>query len=117
MDHNVEAIAKVCHEANRAFCETIGDWSQKEWEVAEDWQRNSAIAGVRTMLDGTARSPREQHEAWCRDKVAAGWVHGEKKDPNAKTHPCLVDYDKLPREQRLKDHLFRAVVEALTADA
>jgi len=27
-------IAKVCHEANRAYCESIGDNSQLSWEDA-----------------------------------------------------------------------------------
>jgi hypothetical protein len=43
-----------------------------------------------------------------------GWVYGETKDPVAKTHPCLVAYNDLPIEQQVKDHLFRAVVKALT---
>lgn len=30
-----------------------------------------------------------------------------------KTHPCLVEYENLPPEQRAKDHLFKAIVDAL----
>jgi hypothetical protein len=36
-------IAKVCHEANRAYCQTISDNSQLPWEQAKEWQRASAI--------------------------------------------------------------------------
>ncbi len=36
---NAETIAKVCHEANRAYCQTIGDNSQLAWEQAEEWQQ------------------------------------------------------------------------------
>jgi len=32
------------------------------------------------------------------------------KDAKAKTHPCMVDYDQLPAEQRRKDELFGAAV-------
>jgi hypothetical protein len=39
-------IAQVCHEANRAWCEVNGDTSQKPWNEAEQWQRDSAIKGV-----------------------------------------------------------------------
>lgn len=29
-----------------------------------------------------------------------------------RTHPCMVPYDQLPQEQRVKDHLFGAAVRA-----
>jgi hypothetical protein len=29
-------IAKVCHETNRAYCETLGDNSQPPWEEAPE---------------------------------------------------------------------------------
>ncbi len=43
----IESIAKICHEANRAYCATIGDASQLPWEESPDWQRQSAINGVK----------------------------------------------------------------------
>ena len=46
-------------------------------------------------------------------KVADGWTHGEVKDVEAKTHPCLVPFSALPVEQQAKDFIFRAVVHAL----
>ena len=111
----VEDIARVVHEANRAYCETLGDTSQLPWDAAAGWQRESAIAGIRAVADGLATSAEEQHEAWCTIKVREGWVYGTTKDPVAKTHPCLVPYDKLPLAQQVKDHLFRAIVTTLLA--
>lgn len=106
-------IAKMTHEVNRVYCESIGDFSQVPWGSAADWQRESAIQGVHETLSGKAKSPEEQHEAWRQMKVEQGWVYGNVKDAAAKTHPCMVDYHALPVEQRRKDHLFRAVVLAL----
>lgn len=40
------SIAKICHQANKAWCEVTGDNSQKDWDEAEEWQRESAIKGV-----------------------------------------------------------------------
>lgn len=108
---NIEDIAMVCHEANKAYCETLGDNSQLPWNDAYGWQRDSAIKGVQFAMNGS--TPQSQHEAWCRDKEADGWKYGDVKDAEAKTHPCLVPYHKLPVEQQKKDALFRAVVEAL----
>lgn len=110
-DEKVTAIARVCHEANRAWCEIHGDTSQFAWEEAEAWQRESAIKGVATALAGA--TPEEQHEAWCTDKRHEGWSHGPVKDPEARTHPCLVAYEKLPPMQRCKDALFGSVVQGL----
>lgn len=114
-DHSVEAIARACHEANRAICETYGDQSQKPWGAAEGWQRDSAIKGVRFALDNPTAPPSAQHDAWTADKIADGWVYGAVKDADAKTHPCLVSYDDLPPEQRVKDGVFKAIVNALAA--
>jgi hypothetical protein len=46
-------------------------------------------------------------------KIGDGWSYGKFKDPVARKHPCLVSYDLLPQEQKMKDHLFLAVVKAL----
>jgi hypothetical protein len=106
-------IARVTHEANRALCITIGDDSQKPWDEAEEWQRESAIAGVLYALENPDVTPIEQHEAWQRHKKADGWKYGPTKNADLKEHPCLVPYDQLPPEQQKKDALFRAVVLSL----
>ena len=111
----IEEIAKVTHEVNRAYCAAIGDHSQVAWEDAPDWQKESAIKGVEAVLNGEANSPEEQHQCWATQKIADGWVWGEVKDAEAKTHPCLVPYDQLPPEQQVKDHLFRSVIAALSS--
>lgn len=108
----IERIAAAAHEANRIFCEAHGDTSQQSWHVAPKWQQQSAIRGVSVALGGA--TPAQQHEAWMRDKLADGWVFGPIKDPEAKTHPCLVPYEELPEMQRRKDALYIAVVKAMS---
>lgn len=106
-------IARVCHEANRALCVTQADFSQPAWEAAPNWQRESAINGVRHATDNPNAKPSDSHESWLAEKRAAGWNYGPVKDPEKKEHPCVVPYDELPEEQKLKDVLFLAVVRAL----
>lgn len=110
---NVDPIAKVCHEVNRAYCQSLGDNSQSTWEDAPDWQKDSIRAGVRAILKNPATTPEQSHEGWLATKEAEGWVYGEVKDPVAKTHPCFLPYSELPPEQRLKDDLFGAVVRSM----
>lgn len=109
----LEQVARVCHEANRAYCTTTGDLSQPAWDDAPDWQKESAIAGVAAIVDGRVTRPEDSHASWAAQKVADGWVYGPAKDPVAKTHPCLVAYEELPAEQRAKDYLFLAVAMTL----
>jgi hypothetical protein len=106
-------IARVCHEANRAYCFGIGDESQVPWLNAPQWQKDSAIVGVTKAIAGA--TPQQLHESWLAQKVADGWVYGQTKNADAKppTHPCMVPYAELPEEQQRKDALFQAVVTAL----
>lgn len=110
-ERSVRQIAGVCHEANRQWCRSHGDDSQPSWDDAPDWQVTSVVAGVKAALAGA--SPRQGHEGWCEHKRADGWIHGPVKDPDSKTHPCLVPYNDLPPEQRAKNALFHAIVGAL----
>lgn len=107
-------IAQVCHEANRAYCFVTGDASQKSWEEAEQWQRDSAVKGVEFAIANPSAPPSAQHESWVAQKVADGWKYGPVKDPEKKEHPCIIPYDGLPEFQQRKDSLFRAVVAALS---
>ncbi len=112
MDY-IELIARVCHEANRAYCESIGDMSQRQWYDADQWQRDSAIMGVKFRMENPQAGQSAQHDAWCQQKINDGWTYDEIKDANRKTHPCLVSYDQLPILQQRKDALFQSIVDAL----
>lgn len=100
-------VAMMCHEANRTFCLWLGDDSQVGWNAAPEWQKESAVAGVRFVYLNRDAPASANHDSWMAQKVADGWVYGEVKDADAKTHPCIVPYDELPREQQFKDALFR----------
>jgi len=104
-------IAKICHQANKAYCEIIGDSSQPDWEDAPDWQRESALDGVRFHL-GSNTTPEMSHENWMKLKEADGWAWGPEKDPEKKAHPCMVPFCELPVEQQMKDKLFHSIVQA-----
>lgn len=109
----VEQIAEVCHEANRAYCKSIGDNSQPTWEDAPDWQKKSAVTGVKYHLDNPNSKPEDSHNSWLKEKEADGWKYGEVKNPETKEHPCYVPYEQLPIEQQKKDYLFLGIVRAL----
>lgn len=107
------SIARVCHEMNRKYCEeALGDYSQPAWEVAPLWQKDSALMGVDLHMRNDV-GPEASHESWLQQKMQTGWVWGPVKDPEKLTHPCIVPFSQLPKEQQAKDVIFRAVVHAL----
>lgn len=110
---DIEMIARIAHEINRAYCEALGDHTQLSWEDAPDWQRSSAMDGVAYHLQNTGVTPEQSHENWLMRKWTEGWVYGPVKDAEKKTHPCCVPYEQLPKSQQVKDYLFRAVVNLL----
>jgi hypothetical protein len=116
----VEDIARICHEANRVYCESIGDTSQPHWEDAPDWQKQSAVAGVNAYLEASSSNSRtteelceQSHIGWLEMKLRDGWTYGPVKDADRKVHPCMLPYKSLPREQKKKDHIFTAICRAL----
>jgi hypothetical protein len=106
-------IAKVAHAVNRAYCLALGDDSQPKWADAPDWQKESAINGVTFHALYPNADPSQSHENWMKEKEEAGWKYGPVKDPEKKEHPCMVPYEELPLEQRVKDYLFKAVVDEM----
>lgn len=112
---HLELAARTAHEANRHYCALIGDPTQRPWDEAAEWQRESARKGVQGVLDGNG--PGDSHRSWLAEKEATGWIFGPVKDEAAKQHPCMVSFDKLSPEQQFKDHLFVFVVQGVLAAA
>lgn len=111
----VERIAFITHEVNRALCEVTGDDSQPAWGEAPDWVKESVINGIikaanHTAATGRQLSPEENHNNWMSHKLREGWRYGPVKDSDAKVHPCLLPWNELPRDDRLKDVLFGGIV-------
>lgn len=113
MNKDVEYIAKVAHEVNRAYCTSMSDFSQLPWEQAPEWQKISAINGVKHHVANPDTTPEQSHEVWLAEKKATGWKYGPVKDAEKKEHPCFLPYAELRPVDKAKDYLFRAVVKQL----
>lgn len=110
-NNKVEFIAELCHEVNRAYCSAIGDNSQPTWENAPEWQKNTVREGVIHILDYPWASTEKSHEKWMKNKLSQGWCYGPRKDAKLKTHPCLLPYEELPKEEKAKDYILSAIVK------
>jgi hypothetical protein len=108
-------IAIVAHEANRMYCQAIGDNAKVPWSQLPEHMMKSTIEGVMAVKADPSTTPERSHAAWRASKESTGWCLGD-YSVEKKTHPNLVDYAELPAEQRKKDSLFLAIVKTLLAD-
>lgn len=106
----IEVICRIAHQVNKAYCEEIGDVAYSDWEDAPEEYKESMRNGVAQALKADFDTE-ELHQKWMEDRIAKGWVYGPEKDFEKKEHPCLVPYSEIPKEQRVKDSLFKAVVD------
>lgn len=106
-------IAKIAHEVNRAYCQSIGDTSIQAWEQATEAQRRGAIFGVVFYARMPSADAYTMHKTLFDHLVADGWVYGDTIDDTAKQHPACKPYDELPQQHKIKDHLFLTIVRQL----
>lgn len=79
-----------------------------EREAAFKKQMTKYVEGLRSHPLPT---PEEAHDSWWRKYEDMGWVYGEVRDIEKKTHPDMVPFDELPKDEQDKDEIFLALVE------
>lgn len=112
MDLTPDQIAGVIHEANRQLKLVLGHSPGPHWMECDQQLRESVINGVRKAQEGMP--PKELHEEWVQFKAEQGWTWGAIKDVRHRKHPCMVPYAELPPDQQIKNHMFHAMVRALS---
>lgn len=109
--HFETATAQLIHEINNTINRVFKpDWPIYSWDEAPQEMKDSTYRGIRYALENTDATGEDQHNAWMAERTQQGWVYGPVKNEETKEHPCLVPYDQLPIEDRLKDHTFRTIV-------
>ena len=112
---SIETVAQICHAANVIFSNSCCELKvpQTEWEKLGEGIKKKMISAIDKIQSGEISTPLEAHNNWMRDRRAAGWVWGLTKDEVNKTHPCLVEYEELPEDERIKDDIFFSIVYGL----
>jgi hypothetical protein len=109
----LKSIAEFAHEINRAYCEAIGDHTQPKWADLPAHLQAGIMMGVEANMD-SIMSPEQSHSVWMEEKRRTGWKYAPVKNVEAREHPCMVPWDLLPQDQRVKDYLFVAVMRLFT---
>jgi len=111
----LEAICVVVHEANRTYRKRIGEDPGPAWADAPEEMKASIQNGVVWLIAHPDAPPSASHEEWYRHKQKAGWAWGPVKNAEKKLHPNMLEYVKLPFEQRMKDFIFISVIAGMRA--
>ncbi|MEM7274245.1 MAG: NAD-binding protein [Actinomycetota bacterium] len=131
----IEQLARGLHDRYRAEFGKPGQDSARPWSLLDErFQRSNLaqaahipikLAAVRAVIvpaldglppfvfdeDEVERLAEMEHDRWMAERLAAGEVHGEKRD-RGKTHPDILPWGELSKDTRNKD---RAFVRALPA--
>ena len=109
---NLEKIAKIIYKATRLEAE----WSKRsivpeKWEKRDEKFRKQFIDIIDKYLSQeTLPTPEEAHNSWVQYYLDMGWKYGKKRDVVKKTHPDILPFYQLSKDERDKDAIFLAVV-------
>ena len=82
------------------------------WELREQAFRQQFLAVIDKQCGPNRNSdPESLHDEWVKAYEKMGWIYGEKRDTEAKTHPDMVPYGELGTLERDKDAVFVALCE------
>lgn len=112
---SIADIARVCHEANRAFCIAKGDHTVSTWDMLPETVQLGIIDDVRYASTNPAVTPQQLHERWAERLVAEGWQRGAVHAPDLLESPDLVDYVELTDDAKSKQRLFCSIVKSFEA--
>lgn len=109
----IVGLGKICHEAIRAFDESMGDFDNLPWQHKSPWYQNVMVECV-TFLLKEQRDINQLHVYWCSQMTAHGWVYGLKVDEKTKEHPNLKKFEQISFEEQLKYALLLSIVIAMS---
>lgn len=75
----------------------LRDWESERFQFAE---------GGKEEEDEVVMMASVEHELWRQTHLESGWQVGPEKDPEKKTHPHLVSWEKLPASEKRKNKKF-----------
>lgn len=108
----VQKIAEVIYEATRLEAE----WSERSivperWNERDEKFRNQFVDIISKYLsDDTLPTPEEAHDSWMKAYEEMGWKYGEVRDAELKTHPDMLPFNELPKDEKDKEAIFLAFV-------
>lgn len=112
-DPLIEKIAAVCYAAIREWCIQTKQPIDYPWEnLSPAYRTHVKIVVARCFADMTVPSGKVLHQRCMKEGMDGGWTYGEVVDKAKKRHPDILPWEKLSMEQRIKEHIFSAVIKS-----
>ena len=106
-------VAKECHNANNALMVANGEVENpSDWDELDHHQKYVNIDSVSKILANPDITAENIHDVWMKNKMIDGWVYGEVKDAEKKTHPLICPFDEMNPIDKMKDQIFIDTVNA-----
>jgi hypothetical protein len=105
-DDDYKKLAEVAKEDNRAAARRIpevlafADIGIIQDEVAEGPTDEQVRDHIEHHLERLAEA---EHDGWVEQRVRNGWVYAKVRDDTLRHHPMIIEYERLPRENKDKD--------------
>lgn len=110
----VESAARRAHDTIAFMCAT----GAPSWSATPEWKKAQCRNGVKWVLNNPEATPADVHNQWVELMVSSGWQYGPEKNEVTKTHPCIVDFDQLSKNDKMKDEIFiDSVIESAKSTA
>ena len=107
-----EELAKIIYEA----CRVEAEWSGRsivpeKYKDRDEKFRKQFIEIVNEYLSADQLpNPEEAHNSWVEAHRKMGWKYGEKRNQIEKTHPDIVPFEELPKDEKDKDAIFLIII-------
>lgn len=107
-----ERVAKAIYEATRIEAR----WSERsivpeKWEDRDEkFRKNMVDIVVKYLAMDKLPTPEEAHDSWTEAYLKMGWKYGKARDIVKKTHPDMVPFNDLPKDEKDKDSIFLSFV-------
>lgn len=112
-DPLIDKIACVAYTAIRTWCIRTKQEVSPEWtDLPDDYADHIKIVVARAFADMKTPSAKQLHERCLKDGKTAGWGYGAQVDREKKLHPDILPWEQMTMDQRMKDHIFSAVIRA-----
>jgi hypothetical protein len=106
--HDMLQRAIFVYEAARMEAVLSGRRIIPEHWGARHWRFRARLVEVvdKQCFGDKFESAEAAHNSWWRMYESLGWVYGPERDPNKKTHPDMIPFSELPKDERDKDEIF-----------
>lgn len=107
-----DKICELCHLANNELMIANNETPCGNWDTLDSHLKQMTRDSVSVIIDKPNITAEDIHNTWMTNKAKDGWVYGDIKDANKKTHPLMIPFADMNAIDKAKDQSFIDIVNA-----